>query len=376
MAEPLSKAHLPGPILPPATPSSAYTPSPSTPTGRPRLSSRRTSRFTEEVMTERTPAASVSERSMDYYIYGPSAEDLNANVGNFHRCSVPNTSTTHIETEPARTNWETWLRFLNSSGHAIPCLVLLAFVSCAMRVLREHMGSYMSINAVFAICFLSFDIALDVVTLSRVSRPWPTWGLVLRLGCGIVYIVIFLVYVGLGGVFPGRYTYWGLSADNAGIMVYVLLCVEGIWNLLHVPVCRYRLGAPLLRHASPEKVCQPPPTDNRVSFNQRFSMAGTEQTEHSSISLTWRRWVRTRSTHYSREDLGCGMQRMGTREPSVDLTLREQPGEEEDEPGSSRTTSSHEGTAQRRSGLKGNEGRREDKSEGKVYPDRSVDIGQ
>jgi hypothetical protein len=83
--------------------------------------------------------------------------------------------------------------------------------------------------------------------------------------------------------------------------------------------------------------------DNRVSFNQRFSMAGTEQTEHSSISLTWRRWVRTRSTHYSREDLDCGMQRMGTREPSVDLTLREQPDEEDDEPRSSRTTSSHEG---------------------------------
>ncbi|KAK4237452.1 hypothetical protein C8A03DRAFT_44707 [Achaetomium macrosporum] len=375
MAEPPRKAAGPGPILPP-TPSSAYTPSPSTPTGRPRLSSRRTSRFTEEVMTERTPAASVSEQSLDYYIYGPSAEDVNANASNINRSSVPNTSTTHIETEPARRNWEAWLRFLNGTVHAIACLVLLAIIGYAMRVLRWHMGSYMSINAVILICFLVVDIALDVITLFRAHRPWPTWGLVLRLVCGIVYIVLCLVYVGLGGVFPDRHTYWGLYADPAGIMVYVLLCVEGVWNLLHIPVCRYRLGARLLRHPSPQKVSPLTPIDNRASFNQRFSMAGTEQTEHSSISVTWRRWVRTRSTNYSREDVENGMQRMGTREPSVDLTLREQPDEEDDQAGSSRTTSSHEGTAERRSGLKGSEKWQGDKSEGKAYPDRSADIGQ
>lgn len=58
--------------------------------------------------------------------------------------------------------------------------------------------------------------------------------------------------------------------------------------------------------------------------------------------MTWRGWVRTRSTqcYHSRDDL----ERAVTREPSADRTLREQPGEEdEDGVGSSRVASSYRG---------------------------------
>lgn len=71
------------------------------------------------------------------------------------------------------------------------------------------------------------DVTLDLVVLLRVHKPWPTWGLGFRFACGITYVVHFLLYVGLGGAFPEGYTYWGLRADFAGPLVYILLCVSG-----------------------------------------------------------------------------------------------------------------------------------------------------
>lgn len=53
------------------------------------------------------------------------------------------------------------------------------------------------------------------------------WGLGLRLFCGLSYIALFLVYVGMGGPFPEGYTYWGVSTRFAAPVVYILLCVEG-----------------------------------------------------------------------------------------------------------------------------------------------------
>ncbi|SPQ20157.1 9a6bcd60-0d52-4b5c-8ab5-f1ecde53fb23 [Thermothielavioides terrestris] len=238
----------------------------------------------------------------------------------------------------------------------------------------------MSIQAIILICLLFFDVVLDVVTLFRAQRRWPTWVLALRFGIGIAYIVLFLLYVGLGGVFPNGYTYWGVPVDSSATPVYVLLCVEGLWDLLHIPVCRYALGSSLLGRASARPNTSTTP-DSRTTFNHRFSVAGTE---HSSISLTWQRWVRAGSAHHSRDELETGLHRNGTpRGPSVDLTLREHPDEEEeddddDEGGSSRPGSSHE-RKDEESGLQGGGEEKwdEDKSEGRAaHRVRAADIGQ
>ncbi|KAL2172914.1 hypothetical protein VTG60DRAFT_92 [Thermothelomyces hinnuleus] len=380
MAEPASKTTRPRPTSLP-TPSTPHAPSPSTPTGmKPRLGPRRQSRFTED-MTEQTPVASVSERSIDYYWYGHSAEDVHTHTtaDNTDRHLVPNQ-------EPARTDvgdrdrraQARLVRLVNSAVHAVPCVVLLVLLGYAMRVLREDIGDHTGVQAILLICFLFADIVLDVVTLLRAQKPWSKLGLGLRFACGIAYITVFLIYIGLGRPFPSGHTYWGMSSGSAALLVYVILCVEGLWNILHVPVCRYQLGGALLR-PTPSSPSLSPTLKDRTSFNPRFSTAGTE-TEHSSISLTWRRWVRTRSTQYSRDDLepGPAAQKTATREASPDLTLREQPGEEEEEEeeekeakdmGGSRAVSTHD-EKRRSSGMKqkGDDKWHENRSEETVRP--------
>jgi hypothetical protein len=124
----------------PSTPTSLYPPSPLTPTGtKPRLGPRRQSRFTED-MTDRTPAASISDQSLDNYWYGPSAENVNTNTNNTHSLPVPT-----MDAAPTKSprNWRAWLRFLNGALHAASCIVLLAILGYAMHVLKEDPGSYM-----------------------------------------------------------------------------------------------------------------------------------------------------------------------------------------------------------------------------------------
>lgn len=84
-----------------------------------------------------------------------------------------------------------------------------------------------SIQAIILIALLGADIILDVICLFRAQKPWPTWGLVVRSICGIGYVAVFLVYVGLGRPFPEGYTYWKLSPDLSAPVVYILLCVIG-----------------------------------------------------------------------------------------------------------------------------------------------------
>lgn len=84
-----------------------------------------------------------------------------------------------------------------------------------------------SIQAIILIVLLGTDVILDVGSLFRVQKPWPTWRLVIRSICGIGYIALFLVYVGLGSPFPEGYTYWGLGHEFAAPLVYILLCVTG-----------------------------------------------------------------------------------------------------------------------------------------------------
>jgi hypothetical protein len=101
-------------------------------------------------MTERTPAASISDRSMDYYWYGPSTEDVNIQTSNTNNTNNTNNNlpVPDAETAPEGTGIEgqdrkAWLRFANGALHAAPCLVLLGILGYALRVLRENAGSYM-----------------------------------------------------------------------------------------------------------------------------------------------------------------------------------------------------------------------------------------
>jgi hypothetical protein len=84
-----------------------------------------------------------------------------------------------------------------------------------------------SIQAITLIVLLGADVILDVISLFRAQKQWPTWGLVIRSVCGIGYFALFLVYVGLGSPFPEGYTYWGVGHEFAALVVYILLCVTG-----------------------------------------------------------------------------------------------------------------------------------------------------
>jgi hypothetical protein len=87
-----------------------------------------------------TPAASVSERSLDNYWYGPSAEDVNTNTNNTNTFPTPNPTPMPEETSNGGV---AWLRLLNGLLHAVPCLVLVAIMGYAMRVLSDDMGRSM-----------------------------------------------------------------------------------------------------------------------------------------------------------------------------------------------------------------------------------------
>ncbi len=129
-----------------------------------------------------------------------------------------------------------------------------------------------------------------------------------------------------------------------------------MWNLLHAPACLFQLRSGTLLRRSTQTTLTTSPTskhrstptanpncnshlsDRRTSFPapHRFSVAGTD---NSSISLTWRRWVRTRSTQSTLGGRGDNEDDVETgfyhRRPtdqqgpsSADLTLRELPGKE------------------------------------------------
>ena len=103
---------------------------------------------------------------MDYYWFGPSAEDIRTST-NTNRTSVntntnTNTNTNHVnsfsasdltiprpdpypveEKPTGRDRRRPVARYLNCVLHVIPCLVLEGIMGYAMRVLRDDLGSYM-----------------------------------------------------------------------------------------------------------------------------------------------------------------------------------------------------------------------------------------
>jgi hypothetical protein len=121
------------------------------------------------MVDHRTPAASISERSLDYYWFGRSAEDVNSNHGGGgaatptitaragsllappSRADTPKTRNVSAEIE-SLPRWETedstvckrggWdrrtlLRMANVSLHFIPAMVVVVFFAFAMPALFE-----------------------------------------------------------------------------------------------------------------------------------------------------------------------------------------------------------------------------------------------
>ncbi len=70
----------------------------------------------------------------------------------------------------------------------------------------------------------------------------PSAVIVARLVLGISYLALFMVYVGMGAVFPHRYVFWGLTRGLAGPVVYLFLWTIGVWNLLHTALHRHQVG--------------------------------------------------------------------------------------------------------------------------------------
>ncbi|KAL2267104.1 hypothetical protein VTJ83DRAFT_4381 [Remersonia thermophila] len=385
MAEPETHGEKAG-LRPLPAPSSPYVPSPLTPNGaKPRLGPRRQSRFTEDMVDHSTPAASISERSLDYYWYGRSAEDVNSNATAALTITAAATAAAIANASadpPSRTNtqegngkprvyvpelgpyadqekpgpWDrrTWLRFTNSTLHFFPAIVLVLFYSITISMVSENPIGYRRGQGILVIACSGADMVLDTYIMLRARNRWSGWALAARVLFGMGYVAA-LIWIALSEQpFPDSHTYWGLPANAAAPFVYAFLSVLGIWNFLHIPVSRFGLGTRLFlgiegsdgrtngsdgQHLSAaldshgRRTSFPSP---QLNHQNRFSTAGSS----SIISLTWRRWVRGHdssthvgaSTNSSRVDLEQGQQHFhhaaGTATPTAP-TMREPSGADE-----------------------------------------------
>ncbi|KAG7287616.1 hypothetical protein NEMBOFW57_007129 [Staphylotrichum longicolle] len=165
-------------------------------------------------------------------------------------------------------------------------------------------------------------------TPAKTPRNWRMW---LRLLNGVFHVALCVALLAFLGY----------------ALLYILLCIQGLWNLLHIPVSRYHPTSPFKKNNKKNTTTKTSPisrntttaaaaaadtinntnNNNRstTTFNLRLSVAGTE---HSSISLTWRNWIRTRSSR-SRDDLAEAEAGFFHRPPSADRTLR---GDERQQP--------------------------------------------
>lgn len=150
---------VPPPVRPITSETSPVTSSPvSFGGGRPKLGPRRQSRFTEEEMTARTPASSVSIPSFDVGAHGweqhPAVRNfsnlsvmnsVNHNTNIHHVDSLepePSASSRHAANEAQKQELRTavrgLIRALNSVLHAVPCLILLNVMTVYLKSLRGN----------------------------------------------------------------------------------------------------------------------------------------------------------------------------------------------------------------------------------------------
>ncbi|KAK3987583.1 hypothetical protein QBC44DRAFT_118029 [Cladorrhinum sp. PSN332] len=343
-------------VVPPAVPAVASESSPVAPSpvsitgGRPKLGPRRQSRFTEEPMTARTPASSVSVPSFDV---GPYGWEQHPAVRNFSNISTVNSihnnpsnlrhadsfapsqpassHAGHAAHEAKKEELEAAIRGLartfNSILHVVPCLLLMYIMGVSLKALRGDWVDRRTVQALILLGTTFLDSILDSVVLLFIRKPWANWQLCVRSFFGILYLAQFFVYVGFSSkVFQEGYTYWNLPVSGAVPFVFVLLWWLAVWNLLHPIICRWTTLKSLFTSSSSSTTT--PDDNNRMnqirrpscfseqhptSFNPRMSTVETEGSV-SMVSLTWRRWVRTRSTHFSRDfDVEAGQQRSSRR---------------------------------------------------------------
>ncbi|CAK7233282.1 hypothetical protein SEUCBS140593_008549 [Sporothrix eucalyptigena] len=183
------------------------------------------SRFHEPAMQEYTPAHSLYEQEMDdEYEY----DDDNIEYYEDRQRMLRKT-----------------LRAVNAALHMVACILLLAIMAMFLNHARRHhkFFHHSEPQAIALIILLVADLGLDAMTFVLLRRPkHPTGVIVSRLVLGLSYIALFMVYVGVGDVFPRHYTFWGLTRAFSGPVVYLFLWMLGVWNLLHTALHRHQVG--------------------------------------------------------------------------------------------------------------------------------------
>lgn len=80
---------------------------------------------------------------MDYYWYGHSVDDVHTTTDKTETQLVSNQSHAQADVDDrSRSAKVRLVRLVNSAVHALPCLVLLALLGSAMRVLRKDIGNH------------------------------------------------------------------------------------------------------------------------------------------------------------------------------------------------------------------------------------------
>lgn len=202
------------------------------PASKPRLQ-RRQSRFTEDIMTDGTPAATASETTLNLW-YGPSKENISSNNRSMTDLSANDKSI--ISKLKGNQNWLNRLRLLHSGIHMLLISVVLAFYGCAIHTAQLNGRNSLGRVSIVVTCVLAVEFLLDASVLAIPKQSWTRGAHIrymLRVICSMAYFCIFLVYESLGHVLPDGDTYWGMSPREAKIFVYTFVWVEFYWSLLH-----------------------------------------------------------------------------------------------------------------------------------------------
>ncbi|KAK3939493.1 hypothetical protein QBC46DRAFT_144754 [Diplogelasinospora grovesii] len=273
----------------------------------------RQSRFTEQRMEEYTPANSAYEEDLYY-------DDEN--------------EVSHLRII---------LRGLNSCFHGAACVILVAIMVQFLNQSRGTWHKTMSPQAITLLTLLAIDTALDITSLVRLHKIWPSWALLLRLICGIGYLALFMVYVGMGRVFPYSFTYWSMAPGYAGPVVYLFLWLIGVWNLLHTAIRRHYLGNGVRRYMAAirdlSRSTPPAAGGNDQAIPRSTGIAANAI--RPAPNRIWRRWGWRRG-HQPRGDLESNTGRGTTidRAASPGIMLPERHVENDNKPESLTTTTS------------------------------------
>ncbi|KAK3379201.1 hypothetical protein B0T24DRAFT_147597 [Lasiosphaeria ovina] len=288
------------------TPSAAPGPGPAAPSSvissinsRQGLGPRRLSRFTEETNMDLRPTASVLAAAHaaeaddadqwydeDGFSAGIHPDPIDASRAKAHQMHV-----------------KAILQAVSSTSHALLCVV----VTVAMAMFLRHLGGDWifykpsSSQAVALLVLLGLDISLDILSLLRLPHTtWPVWALLLRMTFGIGYVTLFLVYIGIGHVFPNTYTFWAIPPDRSGPVIYLFLWLLGVWNLIHAVLCRHQIAKSARAYF----------TTLASLPNRRFRDSNSSRrTSGQSATTGWSAWRRSRGSQIIEDDPELDLQR-------------------------------------------------------------------